>query len=258
MTKLIFVPPSAKPPLIAPGDVPSGHPKAVDAYWAAGVLASAMGQLHWDLIHLTRFHHAAYRTVADVDARLDAMAARLSPKPEVKSDPDEMEMSAIAHSRARTAIDDGTAENAAVAAFADELFIVGLWALAEQYLGKALNVLPSANGSYRWDDINNAFLQDGIDLATLPGYNGANECRLVNNAIKHTGVVNDRLSQFPAFHGLKDKPIRRLSLDAQRYLNCVHHLLGSAMESAECVVQGVPNHRPFRTDLDGNPLPPQT
>jgi hypothetical protein len=118
--------------------------------------------------------------------------------------------------------------------------VEGLWAFAEKYLNriysqtiqKKLNsaiVLPKSE--YKWDDFSKKYLDDlGVPLDKSDLFNDVNECRLVNNAIKHGGVVSKKLASFPAFHGREGLELETFTLETQRYCNAIYSFIGSTAD----------------------------
>ena len=79
------------------------------------------------------------------------------------------------------------------------MLVVTLWALSEQYLGNIFKMLvalrtgnpvESVTAPYRWDSFKSAYSAEGITLDTLRDYAQANECRVLNNHIKHSPVIS--------------------------------------------------------------------
>ncbi|RDZ28200.1 hypothetical protein DX914_03380 [Lysobacter silvisoli] len=132
-------------------------------------------------------------------------------------------------------------ENRRIRAYADQMIVVGLWTIAEQFLGKVYRGFVAfrdsvdengVNAPYRWDHFVSSYEQLGIDLAALENYANADECRLVNNAIKHDPVVGSRLQALAFFFPHLGKDLEALQLDVQRYVNGVSDFLGSLIEKA--------------------------
>jgi len=50
---------------------------------------------------------------------------------------------------------------------------------------------------YRKDTLERTLKADGIDVRSLPGFNGIDKLRCLNNAVKHEGKVTPALARFP-------------------------------------------------------------
>lgn len=133
-------------------------------------------------------------------------------------------------------------ENRSIISFIDQMAVVGLWAITEQFLGKIYRTYialttnidaDTVSSPYRWDKYIEEYANIGIDLSMCDGFQDANECRVVNNAIKHDPTVGRRLEAFPYFTPFRGFRLVEVPLDMQRYLNGVNDLLGSLMEKVE-------------------------
>jgi len=132
-------------------------------------------------------------------------------------------------------------ENKRVIGFIDQMCVVGLWALAEQFLGKIYRTYAvttsidadTVSSPSGWDAFKKEYASIGVVLCTCDSFQDANECRLVNNAIKHNPTVGKKLEGFPYFAPYKGEKLMEVPLDMQRYLNGVNNFLGSLMEKVE-------------------------
>jgi len=124
--------------------------------------------------------------------------------------------------------------------FTDEYTVIGLWATAERFLGKVLaNIealqsgvdVASVSRPYRWGDFKTAYTHKSIDLTALNGYADADECRVLNNTIKHTETVNQRLARFSYFTPFKNKLLAGIDFEMQRHVTGVFNFVGSLIES---------------------------
>lgn len=239
--------------LLAPFEIPLSHPLATDHYFPHetgkfGGLQSAFG---WELVNLALFHRAAFGEVLSRHGFLQKEAAldeRGESKHPVGSD--EWEMDQISLSRRRTAFLNSHAEAAAIAGFADELAVIALWSLVEKTLGQTLTIMDPNLHQYRWDQLQRGFSAYGVDLMQLPYANIADECRLVNNAIKHGGVVTPQLDRLARFSGKVGHRIRDLDLAVQTYMIGVYNLVGATLEVCDAQLAGI-TVRPFRLNPDG-------
>lgn len=135
-------------------------------------------------------------------------------------------------------------QNQRMIAFVDHMTIVGLWAIAEQYLGKIYRqtkalkeggIPETIPSPYKWNDFGAKFSTLGINLTTCENYTDANECRAVNNAIKHNPIVDSNLDKFGFFCGHSGKELELIDLHMQRYLNGVSNFLGSLISKANAL-----------------------
>lgn len=203
--------------------------------------------LEWQLTYLCQFHQIIYAALEQRDATIGQTFEQLHKAlGEVKaSSEDAAEGHAVAESRLRTAIMDADDEVEKTKNLADHYTIIGLWATAEQYMGKVYVSLAShinrttaasVNAPYRWDDFHSGFLAFGIDLTTLHDFLDADECRVLNNTIKHAGLVNARLARFAFFAPHQNKDLSQVHFEVQRYVNGVTHFLGSLIEQASRII----------------------
>jgi hypothetical protein len=132
-------------------------------------------------------------------------------------------------------------ENNRVISFVDHMTVVGLWAIAEQFLGSVYRGFKGftdrckpedVSAPYRWDNFLTEYSAIGIDLTKCENFENANECRILNNSIKHDPTVGSRLISFAYFLPYQDKTLEDVPLDMQRYLNGVSDFLGSLIETA--------------------------
>ena len=210
-------------------------------------------QAEFELTNLAAFHRAAFETVRRQEDAIAEYAQRLKSGPinPLFNDEDSEGWAELMESRSRTAILDADIVNGAVAAYANELCLIGLWAHTEKYLDRVLASLTGITGVYRWDDFLRHFSSADVDLASLPGFVKAIECRMLNNALKHGGVVTAALAATPNFAAQESKPLRDFVLNPQPYLLAVHHLMGSLLETCGWKLEGGAPPRPWQTDSLG-------
>ena len=197
-----------------------------------GKIGRLQGDLEWRMFDFCRIHQIVYKEIDVIEAELDKIEIEpLSGDIEDYSD--------LANSRKMDFIIGKTHENDRIVSFVDHMTVVGLWAIAEQFLGKIYRAYFSiANGvdedsisaPYRWDDFLREYNNLGIDLTSCINYENANECRVLNNTIKHANKVNSRLASFSYFNSYTGQDLERVPLEMQRYLNGVSDFLGSLIE----------------------------
>jgi len=64
-------------------------------------------------------------------------------------------------------------------------------------------------------------------------YQNIDECRVLNNKIKHVGKVDDALAKFSFFSNLKNKSLEKIEYDLQRYSKSVFEYIGFVAERAD-------------------------
>lgn len=233
-------------PLRFVGQLSPDSPDALEPYMtnAFGPLTAVQSELHWHVSDLCRFHQILYADLSRQTAAVDEQCAMLKAQVDAASKKltDEEEDAFAVHvSRFRTAIMDKDKELDRVRRFADEFTVVGLWATAEQFLNRVFAELESATtgvdvqsveAPFSWPNLSAAFTAKAIDLTLLNGYTDANECRVLNNTIKHAGHVNNRLAQFAYFAPHVGKRLTEIDFAMQRYLKGIFHFIGSLIEAA--------------------------
>lgn len=208
----------------------------------AGVFDEWASRWHmamWELENLAHFNQSVYGGVKE---RLDKSEALLSEYKRIQQiavEDDSMEASfkeqKLVRMRQSMMINDDVAD--AVARYADEVTIIAVWAFIEKHLNHALIALqarlniPQAT-DHRWPNIEQAYIRCGIDLSKISAFADANECRQVNNAIKHGGVVSNALGARPSFAGKVGLPLETIVLDVQRYYLSAGDFTSAALE--EC------------------------
>ena len=216
---------------------------------AAGPLGRLQGELHWRLSDFCRIHQIVYKNIEQVERGLDELEYDFNNftknTGEIIDDEEAKEMERYCQARFFNHIHQTDQENKRVQAFVDHITVVGLWAIAEQFLVKIYrDVVSAQNGTssdsitapYKWHEIIREFEAIGITLTNRENYNNANECRVLNNAIKHSPKVEARLAQFEAFRSFIGHDLENVPLDMQRYLNGVSDLLGSTIERGNKVL----------------------
>lgn len=211
---------------------------------AAGKLGLLQADLEWRLCDFCRIHQIVYQEIERLDNRLKEFAAEHK---DIINPPANIEGSEILQSRVLDAIVGQGQENERVTAFVDQMSVVGLWAIAEQFLARVYRSLrghlerrdpEKVAAPYRWSDFIHAFLTLGIDLTRCENFANANECRAVNNAVKHDPVVGPQLVTFSYFKPHAGANLINISLEMQRYFNGVSDFLGSLIETGNSIAKG--------------------
>lgn len=232
-------------PIYSTFQYPSVIPGGPDAYWVVGHLRIMFSELQWLIFDFCRMHQIVYKEIVHIEKGLTRFTHENKEKLTLSSTLDLSEEEYYKELQKTRILDSIIAqdqENKCVLGFIDQMAVVGLWALAEQFLGKIYRTYIAVTTSvdadtvssrYRWDDIIKDYASIGVALSTCDGFQDANECRAVNNAIKHDPTVGKRLEVFLYFAPYKGEKLMEVPLDMQRYLNGVNNFLGSLMEKVE-------------------------
>jgi len=109
---------------------------------------------------------------------------------------------------------------------ADETFVIMLWSTIEQFLCRNLTKIEACKLSidekdvkinFRWDQILKKYKSYGIDLISIQFYPESNECRVLNNKIKHSNYVDEELSTYENFKTFKGVNFKEIELPLQKY-----------------------------------------
>jgi hypothetical protein len=197
-----------------------------------GILGHLQSELDWRLFDFCRIHQIVYKEILNIERRLDEIEINL-----LNSDINDEEN--INKIRKLDYIIGKESENERVTSFVDHMTVVGLWAIAEQFLGKVYIAFVSRKNGIsetsiaspsRWDDFKREFNNLRVDLTTCENFQNADECRVLNNSIKHDPTVSSKLLRFPYFIPFSGMKIEVVPLEMQRYLNGVSDFLGSLIE----------------------------
>jgi hypothetical protein len=90
----------------------------------------------------------------------------------------------------------------------DELCIVALYKKLEITMTKVLSKFYPHLDKSKLHNIDYVRRSLPFDIAALAGYPSMDELRLINNSIKHNGVVNKSLSNYPGW--VENKPLMNL------------------------------------------------
>lgn len=215
-------------------------------YWVVGHLGILYNtELRWQLFDFCRMHQIVYKEIGRIDKNLEFFFQENKEDLHLTSNlesSDEEFYRELQKSRILDAIIAQDHENTSVIRFVDQMAIVGLWAITEQFLGKIYREYvavkdgvdaDTVSSPYKWDDFINKYQSIGIHLSLCDNFQDANECRLVNNAIKHKPIIDQKLLQFPYFASYQGKKLMEVPLDMQRYLNGITNFLGSLFEKVD-------------------------
>jgi len=233
-------------PIYSTFQYPSAIPGGPNGYWVVGHLGIMYTELQFLLFDFCRMHQIVYKEIVHIEEGLTRFTQENKGELTLSSTLDLSEEEYYKELQKTRTLDSIIAqdqENKRVIGFIDQMCVVGLWALAEQFLGKIYrkyiavttsvdaDTVSSPSG---WDDFNKKYARSmGVVLSNCDSFQDANECRLVNNAIKHNPTVGQKLEGFPYFAPYKGEKLMEVPLDMQRYLNGVNNFLGSLMEKVE-------------------------
>lgn len=198
----------------------------------SGKFGHLQGEVDWRLIDFCRIHQIVYKEILHIEEQLDEI--EITPFTSDINDEENINIS-----RRMDYIVGMESVNERVTSFVDHMTVVGLWAIAEQFLGKIYKAFVSKKNNiseatisapYKWDDFKREFNNHGIDLTTCENFQNADECRVLNNSIKHDPTVNSKLLRFSYFMPFAGNDLEAVSLEMQRYLNGVSDFLGSLIE----------------------------
>jgi hypothetical protein len=197
---------------------------------------------YWELENICLFQQAAHATVASRNERLDTIAAENraidhSASIRVLADDDEREMAMIAKSRRWDRVRAEECTLNTIEAFNAELTTISIWTVVEKNLLQMLTAIEAAadkpiTKTIHFEALQRRFISCGVDVRALSGFADVDECRCVNNVIKHGGTIGSSLARFPDFAALNGKPIRREILDVQKYLFAAYNFLGGVLAFA--------------------------
>jgi len=155
-------------------------------------------------------------------------------------------MENLAISRTRTDIIAASDELAQMTHFVDQMTVIGLWALAEQYISKIYKQLYShvrnvpmrdVKSSFSWTDYTREFNVLNLDILTCDNFQNADECRMLNNAMKHDVNVEKKLLRCDFFQPYLNQRLDQIPVEMQRYFNGVSDFLGSLIEKSNAIIE---------------------
>jgi hypothetical protein len=223
---------------IGPGEGPEIYrPLACDN------IVSMHSEFWWDHYDLCRVHQMYYAQYRQHDEAIEKLAKKHgAPTDENLDDAGEYLQSKIRESMYAREM-----ELKRTSTFIDQLLVIGLWASVEQYSGRVLEELerrvpnvPTQRPPHEWDKKKERFTKVGLDLERCKSYSDANECRTLNNNIKHDRLIGKKLEKFSAFAGLTGQKLDAVPLQLQRYVDGVFEFVGHLMESADSIASDKP------------------
>lgn len=209
-----------------------------------GPFGDLQGELHWTLFTYVKLHRLAHSGFHEQNVKLDEYASRFG-LTSIEAPANELEEQAlIGKCRAMDTLiaEDQDLERSITVI--NKMYVVLFWALAEQFLGRIFkkfvslesgSPIDSIKPPYRWDDFKKQYFLKGLNLELVHDYSIANECRVLNNHIKHNPRVSTALAVFPQFASYSGMLIDEVPIDPQKYLNGVSNFLGGLIEKANMI-----------------------
>lgn len=207
-----------------------------------GVLAPIDNDFRWKMMDFCRIHSIILNNVLHIERELDKKADEIKAFYKGReSEASELEV------RDYYAFFDSciaeTDSNYQTYQFSCQLTVVGLWAIAEQMLGEIYKKLKfhvdgiaeeEVKIPYNFNKFKDNYNVLGIDLESLDTYDDANECRCLNNSIKHGVTISPdaEVAKFNYFHGYLNKKIIEIEFDLQRYVTGIVQFINHLIETA--------------------------
>src|SRR5258708_32279070 len=141
---------------------PSSSPDSPLSFMSnvTGRLGSMEGELDWRLIDFWRIHQIVYEKIAKVDAQLDALGVE-----HIKFHDDPHEIENVYLSRLLSAVIGKDRENKRIVSFVDSITVVGLWVIAEQFLGKVYRGIRAIQSGQNADQVRSPYRWERRRLA---------------------------------------------------------------------------------------------
>lgn len=177
----------------------------------------------------------------EVDAKLDKFAKAINEKEAPLGDEEEREINRIYESRMRDQIFSTDQKNRRILHYSSSLAVVGLWSMCEKNIVRAFKHIHALKGITiqeneipdRWDEYKRSFRGLGFPLNDLLHFDDVNECRILNNSLKHSEVVEQELGAFKSFRGLLGKDLSSITFDVKRYAVGVHNFIQDLYEKID-------------------------
>ena len=208
-----------------------------------GLLGQIQMELDWKMYDFCRLQQIIHGHIAENEKAIDVFVEQHK---EQLASADENSMMYV---RAREQIHAQSSSNSQTYQFSNQMTVIGLWAIAEQTMGFVYKKMCfHINGTqesdvkvpYRFNDFNKEFAKLGITLSTLDSFQDADECRTLNNTIKHGHKIEGHIVEFPYFSPLNGKLILEVDFELQRYVTGVIQFLSSLIEQGNKVLD--PSH----------------
>jgi hypothetical protein len=190
----------------------------------------------------------------EIDARRNSLSQYIDKHQKILSADIDVsdELAWVSKSRIRDVVIAHEMEAQNIKVFGDQLLVVGLWAMVERYCGRTLieaehrllNRRQDLPSPHQWPVLAKRFRDVGLDLVTCKSHAGADECRVLNNKIKHVGHVDKELARFQRFEGRLGKYIDQVPIDLQHYVDSTYEFIGCVMEKTADLIETPDNESP--------------
>lgn len=228
------------PPVTFPGHDANAPDNSVAMAWVTSpelvVIASRM---HWEFHDLVVAYNMLRQTLVERDRSIQERVDAAKRRDDTGSD----EINELMEIRFRETVQAEDMMIAQISRTSSRSIIVNSWILVESTMGEAHSVVsrflsgaaPNSTG-FRWDQFLFQFNEIGIKLTDLSGYENANLCRLVNNAIKHAGKVSETMSQSEQFSNLRGQELRNIDVLPQPLVTGTHNFCMDLLERVQAKV----------------------
>jgi hypothetical protein len=187
----------ARKPILSHLQSPSsGH--RPDFYFPVGSpeLAMLYGHFSWQYHDLCLFHQAIYE---QINKRKDTLASVADANREYLSASIEDEWQGVIQSRARDAIYIHDQETRSMENYADQLLVIGLWAIVEQYCGRTLIHAEGAisaqstlgEAPHKWQALVSRLRNIGVNLLDCKSYQQANVLPTRSHIAQAVGRISE-------------------------------------------------------------------
>ncbi|WP_148046519.1 hypothetical protein [Pseudomonas vranovensis] len=121
---------------------------------------------------------------------------------------------------------DAVAQLRQVECIANESLVINLWATIEQFSNRCLAMMSressTKQASHKWDSIEREFEKLEVSLKNAISYSVIDELRVLNNKIKHSYLVDEKLGEFEFFKSHINKRIDLVPLRVFDYVLAAH------------------------------------
>jgi hypothetical protein len=230
---------------IHPGCAFPGNFKPPMVYFhnSSGALGRIQRELDWKIMDFCRIQQIIHSKISKSEDRIDSSIALRKDEIENRTEHD------LGTVRFLESINAESASNFQTFQFANQMTIIGLWAISEQTMGfvykKMVSLIDGKNEKdikvpYKFDDFKKKFAKLGINFEILDTFVDADECRTLNNSIKHGHTIDSYILDFPYFKPLAGKKIMDVDFELQRYVTGVVQFLSSLIEEGNFIID--PTH----------------
>jgi hypothetical protein len=206
------------------------------AHVSSSDLSAVASRIHWEFHDLVIAYDMLRQTLVERDRSIQDRVDKVRERENTPAD----EIQELIEARFREEVSAEDMMIAQISRTSARSIVVNSWILVESTMGEAYSILSHAlsgtapsSTSYRWDQFSSQFNATGISLANLSGFENANLCRLVNNAIKHAGKVSETMAQSAQFFGLKGYELRNIDIAPQPLITGAHSFCMDLLESVQ-------------------------